>query len=402
VWWQNGEILHHQTTEVTLKGIHYSNITMVSSGFSNSTTMSCSLANRRYQTTAKVYVIDFSKLNAMRYLSPIYPANEATPVMICWTPPTLFYTMVRISGYHISLLGLNSRKSAQETLVGKERRCWQIDSLWNESIELSIAAKYTAGRGVVRKLLLNLPKGPYNDKHVWNITVKIRTWKSIFNLQHYGIIIKWKLSYQWQPKYYHINLQCTNVTVTQAVIRDAEEYTVYDNSLIQNESCSVSISACLKDGQGGSCQWAVNSDVHNVTLPTITPSPSELAPKEPIVTTDISAGVSGDTIIAVLAAVVGICGCLILTILIAVGVWIVWKRRRVYKGSVFGVPSIRYNAYGDGGTTTIEPEDEHRLAEDAGYIAMTSENRKEIFDLKVNSLKCEESAYAEIPAAMVK
>ena len=71
-------------------------------------------------------------------------------------------------------------------------------------------------------------------------------------------------------------------------------------------------------------------------------------------------------------------------------------------GSVFGVPSIRYNAYGDGGTTTIEPEDEHRLAEDAGYIAMTSENRKEIFDLKVNSLKCEESAYAEIPAAMIK
>ena len=57
VWWQNGEILHHQTTEVTLKGIHYSNITMVSSGFSNSTTMSCSLANRRYRTTAKVYVI---------------------------------------------------------------------------------------------------------------------------------------------------------------------------------------------------------------------------------------------------------------------------------------------------------------------------------------------------------
>ena len=95
----------------------------------------------------------------------------------------------------------------------------------------------------------------YNVFHLWLDYNSVQTAYTLY-LQ---------LSYQWQPKYYHINLQCTNVTVTQAVIRDAEEYTVYDNSLIQNESCSVSISACLKDGQGGSCQWAVNSDVHNVT-----------------------------------------------------------------------------------------------------------------------------------------
>ena len=97
------------------------------------------------------------RLNAVGLLSPIYPSEETTPLLICWTPPPVYYTIAYIVGYHINLTDSTNNQVIQHMFLDNETLCWKLTSFRNTTTLFSIAAEYVAGLGQTREILVSTP-----------------------------------------------------------------------------------------------------------------------------------------------------------------------------------------------------------------------------------------------------
>ena len=78
-----------------------------------------------------------------------------------------------------------------------------------------------------------------------------------------------QLNYQWLPQHYHIDMVCLSTFEIREKIKGLTEYTASDKMLVENDLCTISIVACMKEDQSATdsamCLWKVESQLHNFT-----------------------------------------------------------------------------------------------------------------------------------------
>ena len=109
-----------------------------------------------YNASHVYFYTDYTKLNSVGLLSPIYPSKERTPPLICWTPPPVYYTVAYIVGYHINLTDSAKGRMVHHMFIDNTTMCWKLTSFRNTTTLFSIAPEYVAslGLGQTRQILV--------------------------------------------------------------------------------------------------------------------------------------------------------------------------------------------------------------------------------------------------------
>ena len=123
---------------------------------------------------------DYMKLNAVGLLSPIYPSKETSPLLICWTPPPVYYTIAYTVGYHINLTDSAKGRVLHHMFIDNTTMCWKLTSFRNATTLFSIAAEYVAGLGQTRQILVRTPA----SKCIISIFVKLIHRHTSLTYQH--------------------------------------------------------------------------------------------------------------------------------------------------------------------------------------------------------------------------
>ena len=84
-------------------------------------------------------------------------SKETNPLLICWTPPPVYYTIAYIVGYHINLTDSTNNHVLQHMFLGNATLCWKLTSFRNTTTLFSIATEYVAGLGQTRQIVVSTP-----------------------------------------------------------------------------------------------------------------------------------------------------------------------------------------------------------------------------------------------------